>query len=79
MRWLRPALAGVVLAAFTGACSKDSIAPKSLANPQATSAQLASLDTIFSAPALNSLSQVSASVKASAPAPGTTLALAGML
>src|SRR2546425_684889 len=45
--FLRPALAGLVLAALTGACGKESIAPKSLANPQATNAQLASLDTIF--------------------------------
>jgi len=31
---LRPALAGLVLAGFTGACGKDAIAPKSLADPR---------------------------------------------
>ena len=73
---LRPALAGIVLAAFTGACGKEAIAPKSLSNPQATSAQLASLDTIFNATALRSFSAVSGSIQPTAPAPLPALALA---
>jgi len=73
---LRPALAGIVLAALTGACGKEAIAPKSLANPQATSAQLASLDTIFSATALKSFSAISGSIQPTAPAPLPALALA---
>ena len=74
--FLRPAFAGLVLAAVTGACGKESIAPKSLANPQATSAQLASLDTMFNAAPLHSFSAVSASIQPTAPAPLPALALA---
>src|SRR5436190_293315 len=74
--FLRPALAGLVLAALTGACGKESIAPKSLANPQATTAQLASLDTIFNAAPLRSFSAVSGSIQPTAPAPMPALALA---
>ncbi|OLC06730.1 MAG: hypothetical protein AUH72_09025 [Acidobacteria bacterium 13_1_40CM_4_65_8] len=74
--FLRPALAGLVLAALTGACGKESIAPKSLANPQATNAQLASLDTIFNAAPLHSFSAVSPSIHPTAPAPLPALALA---
>jgi hypothetical protein len=79
MRWLHPALAGVVLAVFTGACSKESIAPKALADPQATSAQLASLDTMFGTPILSSYSQISSSIQTSAPAPLPVLALTGAI
>jgi hypothetical protein len=74
---LRPVLAGLVLAAFTGACGKEAIAPKSLADPQATTVQLASLDTIFNAAVLQSLSAVSGSIQPTAPAlPALALASA---
>ncbi len=76
---LRPALAGLVLAGFTGACGKDAIAPKSLADPQATTAQLASLDTIFNAAVLHSFSAVSGSIQPTAQAPVPALALVGAL
>ena len=74
--YLRPALAGLVLALVAGACGKDAIAPKSLANPTATSAQLASLDTLFNAAPLRSFSAVSGSIQPTASAPLTALALA---
>lgn len=74
--FLRPALAGLVLAALTGACGKDAIAPKSLSDPRATSAQLASLDTIFTAAPLRSFSAISGSIQPTAPAPLPALALA---
>jgi hypothetical protein len=50
---------GLALAVLTAACGKDSVGPKSLANPQATTAQLAALDTIFNSPVLNSLGALS--------------------
>jgi hypothetical protein len=59
---LRLAVAGLALTAFTGACGKDSVAPKSPADPQATTAQLASLGAIFDVPALNSMSSVAGSI-----------------
>jgi hypothetical protein len=57
-----------VVALIASACGKDSIGPKSLADPQATSASLASLDTIFNAAPLHSFSALSGSIQASAPA-----------
>jgi len=74
---LRPALAGLVIAALTGACGKDAVAPKSLANPQATTAELASLDSVFSASVLKSFAAVSGDISPTAPAPLAALALAG--
>ena len=69
--------AGVALGVLAvAACGKESIAPKSLANPQATTAQLASLDTIFNAAPLRSFSAVSGSIQPTAPAPMPALALA---
>ena len=73
---LRPAFAGLVLAIVTGACGKDAIAPKSPADPQATAAALASLDGVFSAPALQSLSAVSSSISPSGSPAVPALALA---
>ncbi len=77
--FLRPALAGLTLAALTGACGKESIAPKSLADPNATSAQLASLDTMFNAAPLRSFSALSGSIQPTAPAPLPALALAAAI
>jgi hypothetical protein len=56
---LRGALAVAVLSA---ACGKDSVGPKSPADPQATTAQLASLDTIFNSPVLNSFGALSGTI-----------------
>jgi hypothetical protein len=56
---LRGALAVAVLSA---ACGKDSVGPKSPADPQATTAQLQSLGSIFDVPALNSMSAVAGSI-----------------
>jgi hypothetical protein len=61
---------GLALAVFAAACGKDSVGPKSLADPQATTAQLASLDTIFNSPVLNSFGALSPSITTtSAPVP----------
>ncbi|HEV8509407.1 MAG TPA: hypothetical protein VGQ48_03035 [Gemmatimonadales bacterium] len=71
---LRGALAVAVLSA---ACGKDSVGPKSPADPQATTAQLQSLGSIFDVPALNSLSAVSDSITpTSAVVPALQLAAA---
>jgi len=58
--------AGLALGLLTAAC-KDSIGPKSLANPQATTAQMAALDTLFNVSALNSFSTLSGNIAPSAP------------
>lgn len=64
--------AGIVLGLAAAAC-KDSIAPKSLANPQATTAQMAALDTLFNASALTSFSALSGEIAPVAPARVATL------
>ena len=68
---------GMALALLAAACSDNSVAPKSPANPQATAAELAALGTVFNAAPLQSLSSVSGSITPSAPAPLAALALAG--
>ena len=67
---------GIALALLAAACSDNSVAPKSPANPQATAAELAALGSVFNAGALQSLSSVSGSISPSAPAPLSALALA---
>lgn len=47
--------AGIVLGLLATACGKDPVAPKSLADPQATTTQMAAFDTLFNVSALNSL------------------------
>ncbi len=64
--------AGLALGLATAAC-KDSVAPKSLANPQATTAQMAALDTLFDVSALNSFSALSGDIAPVAPARLATL------
>ena len=64
--------AGLALGLVAAAC-KDSVAPKSLANPQATTAQMAALDTLFNASVLNSFSAVSGEIAPVAPARLATL------
>ena len=59
--------AGLVLGLATAAC-KDSVGPKSLADPQATTAQMAALDTLFNITPLNSFSALSADIAPIAPA-----------
>jgi len=59
MRWILRA--GLALGLAAGAC-KDSIAPKSLANPQATTAQMAALDTLFNVSPLTSFSALSGDI-----------------
>ena len=59
--------AGLVLGLVTAAC-KDSIAPKSLADPQATTAQMAALDTLFDVSVLNSFSALAGEITPVAPA-----------
>jgi hypothetical protein len=74
---LRLAVAGLAVTAFTGACGKDSVGPKSPADPQATTAQLASLDTVFSAAALQSLNSLSLFIDpAAAPVPALSVVAA---
>ena len=68
---------GMALALLAAACSDNSVAPKSPADPQATAAELAALGTVFNAAPLQSLSSVSGSITPSAPAPLAALALAG--
>ncbi len=68
---------GMALALLAAACSDNSVAPKSPADPQATAAELAALGTVFNAAPLQSLSSVSTSITPSAPAPLAALALAG--
>ena len=68
---------GMALALLAAACSDNSVAPKSPADPQATAAELAALGTVFNAAPLQSLSSVSRSITPSAPAPLAALALAG--
>jgi hypothetical protein len=65
--------AGLGLGLLAAACGKDSIGPKSLANPQATTAQMAALDTLFNAAALNSFSALAPSITPVAPARLTAL------
>lgn len=67
--------AGLVLglAAAAAAACKESIAPKSLANPQATTAQMAALDTMFDVSVLNSMSALSPEIAPVAPARLATL------
>jgi hypothetical protein len=64
--------AGLLLGVLAAAC-KDSIGPKSLANPQATTAQMAALDTLFDISALNSFSAMSGEIAPVAPARLATL------
>lgn len=64
--------AGLALGLVAAAC-KDSVAPKSLANPLATTAQMAALDTLFNASALNSFSALSGEIAPVAPARLATL------
>lgn len=59
--------AGLVLGLLTAAC-KDSIGPKSLADPQATTAQMQALETLFDNAPLNSFSAVSSDIAPVAPA-----------
>ena len=66
----------IALAVLAAACSDNSVAPKSPANPQATAAELAALGSVFNAAPLQSLSSVSGSISPSAPAPLSALALA---
>jgi hypothetical protein len=66
--------AGLALGLLAAAC-KDSIGPKSLADPQATSAQVASLDTLFDVQALKSFSALSPNFAPTAPARARSLAL----
>ena len=68
---------GMALALFAAACSDNSVAPKSPADPQATATELAALGTVFNAAPLQSLNSVSRSITPSAPAPLAALALAG--
>jgi len=69
---------GMALALLAAACSDNSVAPKSPADPQATAAELAALGTVFNAAPLQSLSSVSGSITpSSAPAPLAALTLAG--
>jgi|SRR5688572_21230946 len=51
--------AGVVLGLVAAAACKESIAPKSLANPQQTTAQMNAFDTLFNVPVLTSFSALS--------------------
>jgi len=61
--------AGLVLGlAIATACSTDAVGPKSLANPQATTAQMQDLDTLFNISALNSFSAMSGRISPAAPA-----------
>ena len=64
--------AGLTLLLATAAC-KESIAPKSLANPQQTTAQMAALDTMFNIAVLNSFSALSGEIAPVAPARVATL------
>jgi len=59
--------AGLALGLVAGAC-KDSVAPKSLANPQATTAQMKALNTLFDVSVLNSFSALSGDIAPVAPA-----------
>jgi hypothetical protein len=65
--------AGLVLGLATAACGKDAVGPKSLANPQATTAQMAALDTMFDISVLNSFSVMSSDIAPVAPARMATL------
>ena len=60
--------AGLALGLVAAAC-KDSIAPKSLADPRATTAQMAALDSLFGASTLNSFSALAPQITPVAPAP----------
>jgi hypothetical protein len=51
--------AGLVLGLAASAACKESIAPKSLANPQQTTAQMNAFDTLFNVPILTSFSALS--------------------
>ncbi len=64
--------AGLALGLVTAAC-KDSVAPKSLADPRATTAQMAALDTLFDASVLTSFSDLSGEITPVAPAQLATL------
>lgn len=64
--------AGLALGLVAAAC-KDSVAPKSLANPQATTARMAAFDTLFDISALNSFSALSGEIAPVAPARLATL------
>jgi hypothetical protein len=58
--------AGLILGLATAAC-KDSIGPKSLANPQETTAQIAAFESLFDVSALNSFSALSGDIAPVAP------------
>jgi hypothetical protein len=64
--------AGLALGLAVAAC-KDSVAPKSLADPQATTAQMKALDTLFDVSALTSFSTLSGDIAPVAPARLATL------
>jgi len=65
--------AGIVLGVVAAAACKDSVAPKSLADPQATTAQMTALDALFDVSALNSFSALSGEITPVAPARLATL------
>jgi hypothetical protein len=68
---------GLALAVLTTACGKDSVGPKSPADPQATAAELAALRSLFNAAPVQSLSSVIIEVPDGSPSPLRALALAG--
>ena len=72
---MRLFIGALALAVLSAACS-ETIAPKSPANPQATAAELSSIEPIFSASPLQSLSSVSGSISPTGSAPVPALALA---
>lgn len=67
--------AGLLLGVLTAACT-DSIGPKSLADPQVTTAQLASLDMLFDTAVLESFSALSPDIGPTLAAPAFSKSLA---
>lgn len=67
--------AGLLLGILTAAC-KDSIGPKSLADPATTTARLASIDTLFDNSALASFSVLSPDMQPVTASPALTRSLA---
>ena len=59
--------AGLLLGFVVAAC-RDSIGPKTMANPQATTAQMEALDTLFDISVLNSFSALAGEIAPVAPA-----------
>lgn len=64
--------AGLLLGFVVTGC-KDAVGPKTMANPQATTAQMQALDTLFDISVLNSFSAVSGQIAPVAPARLATL------